>query len=269
MANLLIHSMAEFADIILGGLQLARAKTIVEVGSEYGTMTRRLLTHAESEGGAVITIDPAPSSIAKQLLDQSAVATLIEDLSLNALTTVTGDAYLIDGDHNYYTVLNESELIWRQMRAVNKPFLVFYHDVGWPCARRDLYYDPDRIPAEFRHPHVWHKGVTLYNQGVIDGGFRGNGQWACATKEGGARNGILTAIEDFVEGKEEHLCWARVPAVFGLGILFDKHAEWASALTQFLLPYHENSLLAQLERNRLECYLAVLAAQDGSREAVA
>jgi len=29
--------------------------------------------------------------------------------------------------------------------------LVFYHDVGWPSARRDLYCAPDQIPAEFRH----------------------------------------------------------------------------------------------------------------------
>ncbi len=155
------------------------------------------------------------------------------------------------------------------MRAAKKDFLVFYHDVAWPCARRDLYYDPGRIPPEFVHEHVWNQGVTLDNRGLVPGGFRGEGQWACATKEGGVRNGVLTAVEDFVLGKEEHLSWAVIPAVFGLGILFAKNAPWADSLAQFILPYHMNPLLERLERNRLECYLDVLAWQDRSRESAA
>jgi hypothetical protein len=58
-----------------------------------------------------------------------------------------------------------------------------------------------------------------------------------------------------------------VPAVFGLGVLYDRHAPWTPALNEFLAPWHQNSLLATLERNRLECYLRVIEWQDRERVA--
>jgi hypothetical protein len=27
--------------------------------------------------------------------------------------------------------------------------MVFFHDVGWPYERRDMYYQPDTIPVDF------------------------------------------------------------------------------------------------------------------------
>lgn len=266
MPDLLIHSMAEFADIIVPALKIAKAKTIAEIGIESGTMTQRLLEYTSAEGGELISIDPLPSERAQELFEQSDHARLIEDVSLNALSSFVADAYLVDGDHNYYTVLNESRLIWEQVRKAGKHFLVFYHDVAWPCARRDQYCDPTRIPPDFLQPHVWDKGLTLDNPGVVDGGFRGDGRWACAAQDGGPRNGVLTALEDFVEGKGD-LCWVVIPAVFGLGILFDRRAPWTEELAQLLLPYHMNPLIARLERNRLDCYLGVLAWQDQVSEA--
>ena len=37
--------------------------------------------------------------------------------------------------------------------------------------------------------------------------------------------------------------------LFGLGILFDTGADWAAALSELLIPYHENQLLHRLEEN--------------------
>ena len=139
----------------------------------------------------------------------------------------------MDGDHNYYTVLNESKRIAERMNKSGRPFLALYHDVGWPWARRDLYYDPARIPASHLHPHVWNRGVTVDNPGTIEGGFRGEGCWACAEHEGGPANGVLTAIEDFSVGREEELTWACVPAVFGLGLLYSRNATWTQPLTRW------------------------------------
>jgi hypothetical protein len=39
MSNLLIHSMAEFSDLILGSLAIAGARHIVEIGAEFGGMS--------------------------------------------------------------------------------------------------------------------------------------------------------------------------------------------------------------------------------------
>ena len=60
------------------------------------------------------------------------------------------------------------------------------------------------------------------------------------------------------------LAFAQVPAVFGLGILFDHRAPWAESLGRFVLPWHRNSLLASLEQNRLANYLKVIELQDAA-----
>lgn len=267
MSELLLHSLAAFHEILFDSLRIAGARRVVEVGTEWGSMTQALLDYTDDAGGTLVSIDPAPSSEAVRLFDTRSHALLVRASSLLALPELDADAWLIDGDHNWYTVHRESQAIWERCLATDTPFLAFYHDVGWPWARRDLYYDPERVPREFRRPHAWDRGVTLDHAGVIDGGFRGEGHWACAVEEGGERNGVLTAIEDFVAGKDEILAWAEIPAVFGLGVLFDKTAPWGPELAAHLLPYHLNPLLARLERNRLECYLRVIALQDRTRVA--
>ena len=45
-------------------------------------------------------------------------------------------------------------------------------------------------------------------------------------------------------------------------MLFDANAPWAGAMAAHILPWHDNPLLATLERSRLRNYLAVLDWQD-------
>jgi hypothetical protein len=95
------------------------------------------------------------------------------------------------------------------------------------------------------------------------------GQFAAAICEGGPRNGVLTAIEDFIDdvrGVGGTLGFAEIPAVFGLGILFDTDAGWSENLSGFLIPFHENRLLRTLEKNRLLNYLTILDWQDRAAE---
>ena len=262
MGDLLMHSLAEFDELIVGALRIAGARHVVEIGSESGHMTERLIEYATEVDGTLVAIDPSPSDEVAQRLDRHPRATLIRRPSLEVLGAHPACAYLVDGDHNWFTVYHESVAMWDAVREAGGHLLAFYHDIGWPWGRRDLYYDPERIPAAHVKPHCWDRGVTLGEPGVVDGGFRGVGRWACALREGGSRNGVLTAIEDFVAGKEDQLAWASIPAVFGLGVLFDKAAPWAEALATQIVPYHRNPLLARMERNRLENYLRVIALQD-------
>ncbi len=60
---------------------------------------------------------------------------------------------IIDGDHNYYTVREELRLIAERAAGAELPLLLF-HDVCWPHGRRDDYFDPEQIPAEYRQPIV-------------------------------------------------------------------------------------------------------------------
>ena len=65
------------------------------------------------------------------------------------------DVALIDGDHNWYTVYNELRLLAEAARREAEPLpVLILHDVCWPYGRRDLYYDPAEIPAEFRQPYA-------------------------------------------------------------------------------------------------------------------
>lgn len=262
MADLLLHSIAELSEIIFPALELAGAVHIIEVGAEGGLMTQRLLEYTAARGGSLTSIDPSPSEHVEALFVGKTHAQLKRMTSLEALPQCTADAWLIDGDHNYYTVRAESELIWQRCAETGTPFFAIYHDVGWPCARRDLYYAPESLPPTAVHPYTWDRGTMPGDPGTIVGGFRGEGGWALALQEGGPRNGVLTAIEDFTADKEDQFLWAMVPAVFGLGVLFDATAPWADSLIAHLLPYHQNPLLARLEANRLACYLRVIEWQD-------
>jgi hypothetical protein len=265
--TLLIHSMSEFSDIILGTLNAAGARNIAEVGAEFGGMSQQLAAYAQATGGSLTSIDPAPKPEFLEWAAATPVVCHVAQPSLEAMPNCKDvDAWVLDGDHNYYTVSNELRIADALAQRDGKPLLAVLHDISWPCARRDMYYAPDAIPAEHRHPHSYDAGVTIGDAGVRPGrGFRGAGQFAFALREGGPRNGVLTAIEDFIEvanRNDRPLGFANIPAVFGLGILFDFSAPWAEKVAEIVQPYHNNALLASLELNRLKNYLAVIDWQD-------
>lgn len=271
MSDLLIHSMAEFRDIILPCLAAADAKTIVEVGAEYGGMTHLLADFAGAAGGRLTSIDPAPKPEFTAWAKANPAVRHVADLSLAAIPDCRGvDAWIVDGDHNWYTVYHETHAIAARAREDGKPLLVFFHDVCWPSGRRDMYYAPDTIPAEYRHPYSFDAGAFPGHAPLIHGrGFRGMGHFAWATHEGGPRNGVLTGIEDFLGDEAEagrDYGFAEVPAVFGLGVLFAADAAWSERVAEIVLPYHDNALLKRLEENRLLNYLTLVDRQDQARE---
>ena len=121
---------------------------------------------------------------------------------------------LLDGDHNWFTVHRELELIAGRADADGAPLpLVIAHDVGWPYGRRDMYYDPESIPLEHRHDCA--RAAVLPGRSALGEPGINGGLWN-ATAEGGARNGVLTAVEDFLAARSG--CeFAFVPGGHGLG----------------------------------------------------
>jgi len=261
LPDLLLHSLAEFAPFVLSLLDTAEARDTVEIGVEYGLMSPKLIERARQTGGVHTGIDPDPRPGAGELFDGNH-AHLAAAPSLEALPSLSpADAYLVDGDHNYYTVLSELRLIRDAAAHAERGFpLVVLHDVGWPCARRDQYYAPERIPAAFRQPHDFTWGARPDQPGLGRGGFRGEGAFAFALREGGPRNGVLTAIEDFMT-ETPGLRLSRIAAVFGLGVLATE--EMAERLEPLIAPLRDNPLLATMERNRLDLFIRVLDWQDG------
>ena len=125
------------------------------------------------------------------------------------------DAVILDGDHNYFTLSEELRLIAELAGERPLPLLLF-HDVCWPHARRDTYYDASRIPEDERPPIGKNVGLFPGEPGTDPAGLPY--PWA-ALREGGPRNGTVTAIEDFM-GSREGLRFAIVPAFFGFGVVW-------------------------------------------------
>ena len=257
-----LYSLTLFGEIILPALALAGARQIVEIGSEYGGFTRELHAFAIQAAGKLISIDPTPKPDAFKFIAanrDNPHFQFIQDASISALPALAGaDAYVIDGDHNYFTVRAELDLI--AAARGDKPLLVFEHDVCWPCGRRDMYYNPGAVPLPFRQPYSCETGLTLDNPGMINGGLRGGGI-SFALREGGPANGVRTAIEDFLAHRPD-LRFEVIPVVLGLGIIYSRTAPWVDRLTELLRPFTSSPLLEMLERNRLELYLKIIELQD-------
>ncbi len=242
------HSLGNALEIVTGCLDAAEAKSVVEVGAYAGDLTRLLLEWAERSGSTIImAIDPEPSPRLDRLEEERSELTVVREPSLEALSHVDlPDAVIIDGDHNYYTVSGELKAISDRTDSSELPLLLF-HDVGWPHARRDSFYVPDRIPGEYKQDMVEGAHVFPGEPGLTAGGLPY--KWASAN-EGGPRNGVLTAIEDFVEGREG-LNLAVIPVFFGVGVVWHDDAPYAGALVEAIRFWDRNPVIERLEQNRI------------------
>jgi len=263
MAELLLHSLSEFDEVIFAAIERLQPRGILEIGSETGAFSARLLAHCEKHGVPLTVIEPHPTDGLVQTAMEKDIIELAMCSSEEYLADrgCAADFVLIDGDHNYHTVAEELRLIHRSWAARGVRGTIFLHDVGWPWGRRDLYYAPDRIPAERRLPHSFDLGVTVHSPQAIAGGFRGMGAFAVALDEGGERNGVLTAVEDFGRAHPGEYTYRSIDAVFGLGALSPKGSVADEVIAEVFAPY-DNALVRRLERNRLELYLKVIELQD-------
>jgi hypothetical protein len=200
-------------------LEAAQPDLVVEVGAGRGAHTRRLAKFCRSRAITLHVIDPAPRFEPSELGDQADGFVFHKGRSLEALPDVGPvDVALIDGDHNWYTVHRELQLLQRTARSAGRPTpLAVCHDVCWPYGRRDAYYDPAAIPAEYRQP--WERAGILPGKSALVPGQGINAGFANAKREGGPRNGVMTAIEDFVETASEPLELTVLPELHGLAIV--------------------------------------------------
>jgi hypothetical protein len=249
--RLLLYSLAEFGEILGTCLEAIRPRTIVEVGSERGTFTRWLLENAPGSCETVYVVEPEPDPEMERLLDGHSRGRLVRGHSPDALAQLPAcDVYFIDGDHNYATVTAELQAI----AAVGEPIPhVLFHDVRWPWGRRDHYHDPERLPPEARHEYAPDLGPKPGRNELAADGF-GAGTLNPATHEGGPRNGVKAAIEDFVEASDVELTYREVPLIFGLGVLYPLDSPHAGALDAILTPFDRHPLLARVEADRVAIY---------------
>lgn len=196
-------------------------KKLCEIGASKGNSTDQLLKLPDI---CHTIIDPGLDAdlAAKYTADRR--VTVLRNLSLKALAEMEGqyDCFLIDGDHNWYTVWNELNMI-RQRGLLRPGGMIFFHDVEWPYGRRDLYYQPETIPIGYRLEFK-RKGVLRGHNALVDSGGA-NWHLSNAVREGGPRNGVLTAIEDFLAEHPSEYQFCRIRVQFGLGILQSRSSD--------------------------------------------
>ena len=237
-------TLGNFAELIFPCLDAVEARNVVEVGAYYGDFTRVLLAWAGGAGATVTAIDTEPQSRLLSLAREDPALNLLVDRSVDALPRLAvADAIIVDGDHNYYTVTEELRIAAASAGGSLLP-LMFFHDVCWPYGRRDAYYQPEAIPEDHRQP-LASEDALLVPPTPLSRVPRP------AEHEGGPGNGVLTAIEDFVEASDVPLRLAVVPAFFGLGILWSEEAPWADAVADLVAPWDSNPMLERLEAERI------------------
>jgi Methyltransferase domain len=241
------HSLANLAEVLLGCLDAIAARSVAEVGAYAGDLTRVLLDWAASSDASVVAIDPTPHQRLIELSEQRPQLVLLQQPSIEALGDISlPDALIIDGDHNYYTVSEELRRVDDRAPGPQLPLLLF-HDVGWPHGRRDAYWNLERIPEQHRHPALERLRIFPGDPGVVEHGMP---MYAAAVREGGAGNGVLTAIEDFVDRRGD-LRLAVLPPFFGFGVAWHHDAPWARAIASFVEPWDRSPVLERLEANRV------------------
>lgn len=226
-------------------------KSICEIGSERGLTTKLIMEEFHSLE-AIHVVDPAISSSIKALQQDN--LHLHEQKSIDYLKDCAeSDIYFVDGDHNYYTVTKELELIEQKMGPDSKKF-IFIHDVSWFWGRRNLYYDQSNIPDI--HTHVSEGALVLENEHTdAIQGFRFGEHYSVAEKYGGKENGVLTAIENFVSNSALDWHFSSIPSLYGLGFLWldanldEKQKQHIQAEIRKLESI--NPFLGILEANRL------------------
>jgi len=243
-------SLANVAEVMLPCIEATGARSVAEVGAYAGDLTRLLVdwAAAQDEEVAVLAIDPSPQDALVALDAERPELELIRQTSLEALPWIDlPDVVIIDGDHNYWTVAEELRLIAERAPGAGLP-LILLHDVAWPHARRDDYFDQGQIPEAYRHPVAGDgRGIYPGDPGVRPEGLPYPRSAEC---EGGPRNGVRTAVEDWVAGRGG-LRFATVPAFFGLGVVWHTGAPWAQRVEEIVAPWDESSLVARLEAGRV------------------
>lgn len=250
--------------------EAAGVLSILEIGAASGRNTQNLIAYARERNGMVCAVDPSPQfDVFEWRIAHSDCFRFFEETSLHALSHLRDrfDAVLIDGDHNWYTVFHELQLLESRIAPFDAFPLTILHDVGWPYARRDQYCNPDSIPQAYRHPYERKGIVPGQNNLHLEHGMNRN-HWN-ANEEHSIRNGVLTAVEDFMLQSKRSFLWVELPGFFGLGLLVEKSLMEAKPLLASFLPQLEltdpiRKHLQLLEKDRISIGIEAL---DARREA--
>jgi cephalosporin hydroxylase len=237
-----------------------RPRRVVEIGALRGETTVLMLERLGADAELHV-IDPAPEFDPDEHEQRFPGRYIFHrDISHKVLPDLPpADVALIDGDHNWYTVYHELKILSATAREAGRPLpILIMHDVCWPYGRRDLYYTPERIPDEFRQPYE-QRGMRPDRKKLLRGGGL-NPTMNNAVTEGGERNGVMTALDDFTAEFGQPLRRVVLPIYFGLAIVAEQaqlqsHPELAGVMDRLESSEGKDELLRLAESVRLQAMI--------------
>ncbi|MBR0550967.1 hypothetical protein [Stakelama marina] len=221
------HSLPDTAMALTEVLKTTGFTRVAALGRPSPFIEDALACHVQSVGGAlkVLGSDWGPKAIPSM---------------------GDGWAWVLSDVRNYHAAYHQLYAVDAYCRRHNQPMLVLMPHVLGEVARRDHY------PRPYLTPPAWRKRTEE---------VPGTAGLRRAIATGGARNGVVTAVEDMVSERSDMgaaLTWAHLPALNGLGALFDTDAEWAPRLAGALANYHTSSIIAAMSARQIREYLAML-----------
>ena len=245
-----LTAMGNYFPLIMPILESMQIDAICEIGADNGYTTTLLSDYTKKQNADLYVVDPvAPDSWDKTYPDHVDIfrTTSIDFLSQKRKI----DVYFIDGDHNFYTVLEELRLV-KKNKGRNDPCLILLHDISWPCAYRDMYYDKSNIP----NPKKTQKDVLLFptTAGLSENcGYPFNLE--VVELEGGPENGVKCAVDHFLKDNSASWRYFDLPSIYGLGVLWSSEGMPEAATNSIMETEHLFSkfrpFLSVLELNRL------------------
>jgi len=206
-------------DLIEPLLRSCGARNLLEIGAYRGDNTRLLERYSTLHDGRLIVVEPTVPVSLREIVNRSDRIELFERTSHDALPAIERviDAVMLEGDLNYYTVYHDLLGIEAMAGRLATPFpVVFLRATGWPYARRDMYYDPSKLPVNGIHANR-RKGMSPWSHDLIFNMI--NYPYANADKEGNPGNGVLTAAEDFIRATDLALKIRTLPIHNGLSVI--------------------------------------------------
>lgn len=227
---------------------------VVEIGADKGFTTRMLSQLCRELGIGFVSVDPAPANGVDDI-DGVDHRRITSDEFFKGTDVPASPIWIVDGDHNYDTVAMELAGIAKATR--DSDCLIFLHDLGWPNGRRDFWYSTGTAPADAPRMAAGF-GVSIDSEGVVPvhEGIGLGSMAAVAPREGGPRNGVLTAVEDFLKsegGRGWVFRWT--PIFFGFGVLVRESTLLSGKLSVLVERFDAfdrvREVLGPLEFNRL------------------
>jgi hypothetical protein len=164
------------------------------------------------------------------------------------------DLAVLNGEPNWFTTFHQLKALEQRSVENGNAFpVVLIHNVRWPYGRRDMYPDPERIPDEFRQPYERRGLVPGSSKLVSDGMFADR---CHAVAEHGPRNGVRTAVDDFIADSYRRWRFVDLPGLSGIGILvssdrLEAQPELVELLERFSSSEFLTGHLTQLELVRV------------------